>query len=94
MRKTIRLSLSDIIMLFGEGAIYALLAILFSVTAGSLAGRFALQAFAGDLWFFEQDFSIAPTLAAMPALIALCAAIPLICYRFAQRDSLVERLRE
>jgi hypothetical protein len=34
-----------------------------------------------------------PTLAALPVLLVICAAIPLICYRFIQQQSLVERLR-
>jgi putative ABC transport system permease protein len=80
-------------MLFDEGVAYAVLTIIFSITAGSLISRLAIQAIAGELWFFEWNFSITPTLIVMPVLIGLCVAIPLVCYKFMQKESLVERLR-
>lgn len=80
-------------MLLCEGIAYAVLTLLFSVTAGSFISRLAVQAFAGEIWFFRWNFTIAPILLAIPALFAVCAVVPLICYRFMKKESVVERLR-
>ncbi len=80
-------------MLFGEGAAYALITVLASATVGIPVSRLIVQALAGDLWFFRWNLNLTPTLAALPVLLTICAAIPLICYRFIQKTSVVERLR-
>ena len=80
-------------MLFGEGAAYALITVLASATVGIPVSRLIVQALAGDMWFFRWNLNLTPTLAALPVLLAICAAIPLICYRFIQKTSVVERLR-
>jgi putative ABC transport system permease protein len=80
-------------MLFGEGAAYALITVLASVTIGIPISWLIVQALAGNMWFFKWNFSLAPSLLALPVLIVICAAIPLTCYRFIQKISLVERLR-
>ncbi len=80
-------------MLFGEGAACALITVTVSATAGIPISRLIVQALAGDLWFFKWNLDLAPTLVALPVLLVICAAIPLICYRFIQKTSMVERLR-
>lgn len=80
-------------MLFGEGSAYAILTALFSITAGTLLGRLVIQVMAGDIWFFKWNFTITPLLITMPLLFAICALIPIVCYRFMRRESVVERLR-
>ncbi|MDR3305307.1 MAG: ABC transporter permease [Clostridiales Family XIII bacterium] len=81
-------------MLLCEGVSYAVLTILFAATAGSGIGRLLVQAIAGEIWFFKWTFTITPLLAAIIPLLLICAAAPLVCYRFMRRVSIVDRLRE
>jgi putative ABC transport system permease protein len=80
-------------MLFFEGLAYAVLTILFSVTAGAPIIRLIVQGLSANMWFFSGGFSITPTLVAIPVLALICAVVPLICNRFMSKTSVWERLR-
>ncbi|MDR1687478.1 MAG: FtsX-like permease family protein [Clostridiales bacterium] len=80
-------------MLFGEGALYALITVISSATLGVPLSYLIIRAISGQLWFFKWNFSFMPTFVALPVLLLICAAIPLLCYRFTQKASLAERLR-
>ena len=81
-------------MLTGEGATYALLTVLFTSTIGILFSYLIIQVIAGQMWVFTWNFSLIPLLCAILPLLAVCALVPLVCYRFMRRESVVDRLRE
>ena len=79
--------------LFLEGAFYTALTAFFTLTAGFVIGRLIVQVIAGQVWFFEQSFTVLPSVISLAPLLVICAAVPIICYGWLTRDSLVERLR-
>ena len=81
-------------MLFGEGALYAALTLLFAATAGSLLSWGIIRTMAGELWFFQWHFTLMPLLAAAAPLAVVCMIVPLVCYHFMQKESVVDRLRQ
>lgn len=80
-------------MLFAEGSIYATLTIVLSATAGSLLGYCIVQTIAGQIWYFNWNFTLLPLMVCILPLMLICVAIPVICYHFMQKESVVERLR-
>ena len=80
-------------MLMLEGLYYALLAMavstVLSVTLGPLIGAGCANVF----WFFVYKFSVLPLAVLLPVFILLGLAIPLVTYRGAAKQSIVERLR-
>jgi putative ABC transport system permease protein len=80
-------------MLFCEGALYAVMAAVFTLTIGFGIGYAIMQAIAGQIWFFAQNFTLAPSLYCVLPLLLICAAVPLACCRRLSRESIVERLR-
>lgn len=81
-------------MLIWEGLTYAGLTAGFVLTIGTLISYFGVSAFMGGIWFFKFNFTIAPVLICIPILFALAVIVPVICYKIASKDSIVERLRE
>ncbi|MDR1804414.1 MAG: ABC transporter permease [Treponema sp.] len=79
--------------LFYEGVCYTALTAFFTLTAGFALGRLILQVIAGQVWFFRQSFTVAPSLYCVLPLFLICAIVPLACYKWLVRESLVERLR-
>jgi len=79
--------------LFYEGVCYTALTAFFTLTAGLALGRLILQVIAGQVWFFRQSFTVAPSLYCVVPLFLICAVVPLACYKWLVRESLVERLR-
>jgi putative ABC transport system permease protein len=80
-------------MLFFEGVFHAALTVLFTVTVGFGIGYLIMQTISGQMWFFKSGFTLAPSLYCVLPLLAVCAAVPLACYRCLSRESVVERLR-
>lgn len=80
-------------MLLGEGLCYALLSILISCTAGVGAGYALVLAFAGQMDVFTWRFTLLPVAICTPFLIAISLAVPSVCYAYARKQSVVERLR-
>jgi putative ABC transport system permease protein len=79
--------------LFYEGVCYTALTAFFTLTAGFALGRLILQVIAGQVWFFRQSFTVAPSLYCVFPLFLICVVVPLACYKWLVRESLVERLR-
>lgn len=82
------------VMLICEGLTYAGLTSIFVLTLGTLICYFGVSAFMGGIWFFKFNFTIMPVLTCLPILFALAVIVPVICYKIASKDSVVERLRE
>jgi putative ABC transport system permease protein len=80
-------------MLFFEGGFHAALTVLFTATFGFGIGYLIMQVIAGQMWFFKSGFTLAPSLYCVLPLLAVCAAVPLVCYRRLSRESVVDRLR-
>jgi putative ABC transport system permease protein len=81
------------VMLFFEGVFHAALVMVFTVTLGAGIGYVIMQVIAGQIWFFGSKFSLMPSLYCIVPLLIICATVPLICYRWLSRESIVERLR-
>ena len=67
-----------------------LIAGLLSAAINPLAGRLLEQGY----WFYRYHYTITPVLLMIPIFILLGYAIPAIMYRHAEKQSVVERLRE
>jgi putative ABC transport system permease protein len=80
-------------MLFSEGICYTALTVVFTLTAGLGIGRLIVQGIAGMTWFFKPSFTVMPSIYCVVPLFAICAVVPLVCYKRLTRESLVERLR-
>jgi len=79
--------------LFYEGMCYAIMTFLFTFTAGVGVSRLIVRVMAGQTWFFKEYLTIMPSVYCVVPLLVICAVVPLICYRWMARESLVERLR-
>ena len=81
-------------MLIWEGLFYTLgsglISGLLSIAINPLAGRLLEDGY----WFYRYHFTIAPVLLILPIFTLLGYGIPAIMYRQAEKQSLVERLRE
>lgn len=81
-------------MLVGEGLLYTLgsglVSGLLSAAINPLAGRLLENAY----WFYRYHYTITPVLLLVPVFALLGYAIPAVMYRQAQKQSVVERLRE
>lgn len=82
------------LMLIGEGFIYALLTLIFTVTAGSLISYGLVQLIAGQIWFFTYHFTVLPIIICIPFLVLISLLIPVLSYHSVSKQSIVERLRE
>jgi putative ABC transport system permease protein len=81
-------------MLVWEGTAYAGISILLSL-ALSLGMSGLLKGVAeGMFWFFTYRFTITPVLCVAPVFLIMGVCIPLVVYRFAAKQSIVERLRQ
>ena len=81
-------------MLMTEGLLYALLAAAVSLALSLLAGA-AMRTVVGDvLWFFTYRFSLLPLAVLTPVFLLLGLTLPAACCRTAQRQSIVDRLRQ
>ena len=81
-------------MLVWEGMLYTLgsglFSLLLSAAVNPLAGRLLENAY----WFYSYHYMITPVLLIVPVFALLGYAIPVIMFRQAAKQSVVERLRE
>ncbi|MBP1591050.1 MAG: ABC transporter permease, partial [Oscillospiraceae bacterium] len=80
-------------MLMWEGAGYAFLTALVSVTFGTLICYAIIEFVVGNV-SFSENYSLVPVLVCIPVLLVLSSMIPATAYRILCRESVVERLRE
>lgn len=81
-------------MLIWEGMTYVGLTAIFCLTLGLGCSVLLTYAIAGSVWFFSYHFTVLPILCAIPVMVALAYIIPLLSYKNACKESVVERLRE
>ncbi|MCL2109881.1 MAG: FtsX-like permease family protein, partial [Oscillospiraceae bacterium] len=79
--------------LFFEGFCYTILTASFTFTAGLGITWLIVKVIAGQTWMFSQNFTLIPSVICLAPLVVICAAVPIVCYGWLTRDSLVERLR-
>lgn len=79
-------------MLAWEGGIYAALVALCSL-AVSAGVNATLLSTDGIAWFYKSHFTVMPVAACIPVLLSLSCSIPLVVYRKAMKQTVVERLR-
>ena len=80
-------------MLYFEGLSYMVLTLVFTLTAGVGLGYLIVLVMAVQTWFFVAYFTVVPAIYCAVPLFAICASVPLICYKMLMQSSLVERLR-
>lgn len=80
-------------MLVYEGVLYALIAsavsLILCLAAGPLLGKVMSTMF----WFFSYHFTMLPIVIMAPIFLILGIALPLVTYKFADKQTIVERLR-
>ncbi|MGL4485402.1 MAG: DUF6556 family protein, partial [Anaerovoracaceae bacterium] len=81
-------------MLVSEGFVYTALTAVAVLSVGSAIGYGLVYSVAGGTIMFTPSFSVAPVLYCLPCLAVLAVIVPIVCYKMASRDSIVERLRE
>ena len=83
-------------MLRWEGAIYWILTLATSATAGTAAayGLFQLVHTQDSAMFGQFVYPILPVVVVFALIVLICTVTPEICYRGISRGALVERLRE
>ncbi|MCL2003064.1 MAG: ABC transporter permease [Oscillospiraceae bacterium] len=79
--------------LFLEGVCHTALTAVFTLTAGLGLSWLIVRVMAGQTWFFKPYLTVMPSVASLVPLLIICAAVPIVCYGWLTRDSLVERLR-
>ena len=81
-------------MLMTEGMVFAGSSIVITLILAVIMGPLASSVLEGMFWFFSYHLTVAPILFVAPAFLFLGAAIPLVCYHYMIKKSVVERLRE
>ena len=81
-------------MLAYEGVLYALLAGALGLVLSIGVSIVIPQAVSQMLWFLTCRFTLVPVLVMFPLFVVLGVALPLLCYRFTARQSIVERLHQ
>ncbi|MCL2109083.1 MAG: FtsX-like permease family protein [Oscillospiraceae bacterium] len=79
--------------LFFEGFCYTILTASFTFTAGLGITWLIVKIIAGQTWMFSQNFTLIPSVICLAPLVVICATVPIVCYGWLTRNSLVERLR-
>jgi putative ABC transport system permease protein len=79
--------------LFFEGCLFAVFSLCFTLTLGAALGLLFVQIIAGQVWFFNQSFTVMPSVISAIPLVLICVIVPLVCYKRLARESLVEQLR-
>lgn len=81
-------------MLVYEGMFYAIGSIIVALVISLITGPLASKALSSMFWFFTYHTTFVPVLLITPIFIALGCAVPLVVYRTAAKQTIVERLRE
>jgi putative ABC transport system permease protein len=77
-----------------EGGCYAILTAIVSVALSICCSLLIVRPFSANVWFMSFQFVFWPLAIILPILLVLSVLIPMIAYHSANRQSLVERLRE
>ena len=77
-----------------EGGCYAILTAVVSVVLSICCSLLIVRPLSEKLWFMSFRFVFWPLAIILPILLVLSVLIPLIAYRSADQQSLVERMRE
>lgn len=80
-------------MLVCEGLIYAGITMIAAVTIGNAITVAISSLLEHQIWFFSYHFTMMPILICGPVLVVISVIIPYVCYHFAVKKSVVERLR-
>jgi putative ABC transport system permease protein len=80
-------------LLVCEGILYVLFALGVSLTLSLLTVPLLNKAMSSMFWFFTYRFTLLPILLAAPIFLLMGIVLPLISYRFASQQTIVERLR-
>jgi putative ABC transport system permease protein len=81
-------------LLMYEGFFYALWTTIIILILGSIFSLTVIRGVVGGLWFYSYRFVILPLLIAAPLLILISVVIPFVIYKYSNKQSIVERLRE
>lgn len=77
-----------------EGFFYAFCTTIIILVIGSIFSLTAIRGVMGGIGFCSYKFAIVPLLIASPLLIVISMIIPFIIYKYCNKESIVERLRE
>lgn len=80
-------------MLVFEGLRYIGYAVAMGIIGAALIASTYIQEAVSTSWVASYNFSLAPFAIIVPILLALALAVPILCFRETQRESLTERLR-
>lgn len=80
-------------MLVWEGLLYAIIALVVTLTLGSVGCWAMIQAIAGEIWFFTYHFSIVPVLLCAVPLVLITWLVPTLAYCSLRKKTIVEQLR-
>ncbi|MHC1685124.1 MAG: ABC transporter permease [Clostridiaceae bacterium] len=81
-------------LLMYEGFFYALCTTIIILFIGSIFSLTVIRGVAGGLWFYSYKFVILPLLISAPLLLLISIVIPFVIYKYSNKQSIVERLRE
>lgn len=76
-------------MILYEGILYALMAIIFSITVGLVLSIIMVQAVAGSIWFFTFHITLVPIIVATPFFFLIAGIIPYLLFRKVKKESLL-----
>ena len=77
-----------------EGGCYAVLTAAISAVLSVCCSLLIVRPFSANIWFMSFQFVFWPLAVILPILFVLAVWIPMVAYRSADRQSIVERLRE
>lgn len=81
-------------MLIYEGLYYIAFTAVISIIAGSFLSLFAIRALQNIILCFDYQFTLMPFVALLPVFLLVGILVPDIAYQKANKQSIVERLRE
>ncbi len=81
-------------MLITEGEILTLGSVAFSLIVIILTSRVFCRVLESMFWFFTYKFTLLPFMIVTPLFAVIGALLPIICYRFSVKKSIVDRIRE
>lgn len=80
-------------MLISEDIFYLVTAILLADTAGTVLAQRVIEKTVGRVFFFDCHMSILPSIAVLPVLAVISAAVPIYNYRKLRKKTVIERLQ-
>ena len=80
-------------MLVSEGVYYVGISLVLRFIGAVVIATTYVQEAVSTSWVASYNFTLLPFAVIIPVLVALAVVIPTVCFRGAQKESLVERLR-